>query len=50
MLRLADPEPAHGPWWAALIGLAVAAALVALYVATVCYTTSDRRLQSAGGR
>jgi hypothetical protein len=48
MMYLANPEPAHVAVWAALIGLAITAALMALYVVTVNHTTSDRRLQNVG--
>jgi hypothetical protein len=44
MIRLADAQAAHVHWWAGAIGAVVALALLLLYVGTVCYTTSDRRL------
>ena len=46
MIRLNDPEAVHGAVWiGTLIGLAVTAALIVLYIATVNYTTSDKHLQ-----
>jgi hypothetical protein len=50
MIRLANPEAAHAPLWGTLIGVAVALALMLLYIGTVLYTTSDRRLPGAGGK
>ena len=50
MIHLADPEAAHAPLWASLIGVAVTLALLLLYIGTVCYTTSDRRLQGTSAR
>ena len=49
MIHLADSEAAYSALWAALIGVLVALGLMALYIGTVCYTTSDRRLQEAHG-
>ena len=49
MIHLADSEAAFVPLWASLIGVVVTVALMVLYMGTVCYTTSDRRLQDAHG-
>jgi hypothetical protein len=48
MIHLADPGATYSGWLALLTGAAVAVLLVGLYIATVLYTTSDHRLQSAG--
>ncbi len=45
MMYFANPETAAVGLWAVLIGIAVAGLLMALYIATVNYTTSDQRLQ-----
>jgi hypothetical protein len=50
MIRLADPQVTQSPLWPGIIGAAVALALLLLYVGTVCYTTSDRRLQGIAGK
>jgi hypothetical protein len=47
MWRLSDPS-ANAVWPATLIGVAVAVLLLLLYVVTVLYTTSDKRLQQIG--
>ncbi len=47
MVRLAHPEAiAMAVWLGVLVGVIVLAALIALYVVTVSYTTADHRLQS----
>src|SRR5205085_4150556 len=43
MIRLGNPQ-AHAAWPAVLIGLAVAALLMTLYIVTVSYITSEHRL------
>ncbi len=47
MFRLGNPEPGHAALPSILIGTGIFILLILLYVLTVCYTTSDRRLQSA---
>jgi hypothetical protein len=47
MARLSNGEaPYAAVAWGVVIGILVTAALIALYVITVTYTTSDRRLQA----
>lgn len=46
MLALTEPQLDHVALPAALIGAGVAAGLLVLYVVTVTYVTSDRRLQN----
>ena len=48
LLSLAEPWAAHVAWQAVLIGAAITVGLLLLYVVTVAYTTSDRRLQQLG--
>jgi hypothetical protein len=48
MMHLTAPVPEHVVLWAVLIGAAIAAGLMALYVLTVNHTTSDKRLQQLG--
>jgi hypothetical protein len=48
MIYLANPQPEHAALWAGLIGALLALALMVLYLVTVSYTTSDKRLQSVG--
>jgi hypothetical protein len=46
MIRLEDPDAVHkAVWFGALIGIAMTTLLIALDMLTVCYTTSDHRLQ-----
>lgn len=48
MMYLENPEAEHVALPAILIGVAIAAGLMALYVITVNYTTADQRLQTVG--
>lgn len=48
MMFLADPEAQHVGVYATLIGAGVAVGLLVLYLGTVMYITSDRRLQGLG--
>lgn len=48
MLFLADSDPQHVVLPTLLVGLAIALGLMVLYIATVNYTTSDKRLQQVG--
>lgn len=50
LLAVADPDIQHVALPAVLIGAAVTAALLVLYLATVAYVTSDRRLQELGAK
>ena len=50
MIHLADPDADYAAALGALIGAALGVALLVVYVSTVCYTTSDRRLQDVGGK
>jgi hypothetical protein len=50
MIHLAAPQSTHALLWATLIGGCVFVALLLLYVGTVSYTTSDRRLQDIQDR
>ncbi len=46
MVRLSDPDAAYkAAWIGVLIGVVVAASLIALDIVTVTYTTADHRLQ-----
>lgn len=45
MLKLADPEAGNVALIAVLIGAGITLALMALYIATVTWTTADHRLQ-----
>jgi hypothetical protein len=47
MIHLADPGADYAAAAGAAIGVGLAVALQVLHVATVCYTTSDRRLHDA---
>jgi hypothetical protein len=48
MTHLADPDAPRAALTAVLVGGGIAGGLLLLYVGTVSYTTSDRRLQQAG--
>jgi hypothetical protein len=50
MFKLLDPQMAHIPIYATLVGVAVTIALFVLYVVTVTVTTSDARLQKVTGK
>jgi hypothetical protein len=50
MIHFADPHTTQAYLWATLVGAIVTLTLMLLYVGTVCYTTSDRRLQGLGGK
>jgi ABC-type uncharacterized transport system permease subunit len=46
MIYLADPYPEHALAWGFAIGTAVTISLILLYMVTVTYITSDKRLQN----
>jgi hypothetical protein len=46
MVRWRDPDSHFAGLWGALVGVAIAAGLIALYAVTVKMTTSDERLRS----
>jgi hypothetical protein len=51
MARLENPDAGHTAVWIGVaVGLLVTAALIALYVLTVYWTTADHRLQRAAGQ
>jgi hypothetical protein len=43
-----DPAPPHALVWGIVVGAVIALGLMILYIATVNYTTSDKRLQQTG--
>lgn len=47
MVHLADPTANYAALVGITIGLALTLFLIVLYIVTVCYTTSDKRLQQA---